>query len=146
MVNRHSIDYHPNILGLTTRIHLLIFLDSSELCFPSEYLFNSLSSLLFHHGLMVFRLLENPFVTQKIESPSPWQREITHPRGSAFSNIPPSLSTGRYLQKKRKELIWMLMETSSGEILMITASWFLYKRKPVRVEIHQKSVTEMPIL
>ena len=38
------------------------------------------------------------------------------------------------------------METSCGETLMITASWFLYKRKPVRVEIHQKSVTEMPIL
>ena len=36
-------------------------------------------------------------------------------------------------------------ETSAGEILLIATSWFLSQKKHVRVEINQKSVTEMAI-
>ena len=40
----------------------------------------------------------------------------------------------------------MFTETSSGDIQTIVPFWFLQKKVPVRVEIHQKSVTEMSIL
>ena len=41
----------------------------------------------------------------------------------------------------------MYTETSTDEINMIIASWFLReKKKPTRVEIYQKSVMEMPIV
>ena len=40
----------------------------------------------------------------------------------------------------------MYTATSTAEILMIVTSWFLWKKKPVRVEIYQKRVNEGSIL
>ena len=39
----------------------------------------------------------------------------------------------------------MFTEISSGDIQTIVPFWFLQKKVPVRVEIHQKSVMEMSI-
>ena len=40
----------------------------------------------------------------------------------------------------------MFKETRTDEIIMFATSYFLQKKKPVRVEIFQKSFTDMPIL
>ena len=42
--------------------------------------------------------------------------------------------------KKVKKPTWINTETRSAEILMIVASWFLQKKKFVRIEIHKKIV------
>ena len=46
MVNKNSLDYHPSSSGLTSRIHLLIFLlNSLELYLSPEHWFNFLANL-----------------------------------------------------------------------------------------------------
>ena len=40
----------------------------------------------------------------------------------------------------------MYIETSTDEIIVIAVSCFLWKKNPVRIEIYQKSVKDMPIL
>ena len=40
----------------------------------------------------------------------------------------------------------MFIETRTDEIIMIATSYFLWKKKPARVEIFQKSVTDMSFL
>ena len=77
MANEHSVDYHPSLLGLTTRVHPLIFLHLSL-----EFLGK------------IFKFIENVFAGQKFESRhfyscllnspqvliiTPKQKGITHP-------------------------------------------------------------------
>ena len=40
----------------------------------------------------------------------------------------------------------MFIKTRTDEIIMIATSCFLWKKKPVRVDIFKKSATDMPIL
>ena len=40
----------------------------------------------------------------------------------------------------------MYTETNSGEITETLAFWFFERKNPVRIEIYQKSLTEMLIL
>ena len=77
MANEHSVDYHPSLLGLTSRVHPLIFLHLSL-----EFLGK------------IFKFIENVFAGQKFESrhfyscllnspqvliTTPKQKGITHP-------------------------------------------------------------------
>ena len=74
MLNEHAVDYHPSPSEFTSRIHPLIFL-----CTPKGFILQNISwffsqTSLSHHDwkkcfkFMVLRLLENTFVSQRIES------------------------------------------------------------------------------
>ena len=72
MVNEHIVNYHPSPSELTSRIHPLIFLWTPEGYISPEYLLNFFSNLFtppwFRKSFkfMVLRLLENIFVSQKL--------------------------------------------------------------------------------
>ena len=71
MVNEHTGDYHTSLSELTSRIHLLIFLRiPNGFIFSPECFLNFFSNLYFApcFKFMVLRLLENAFVSQKVES------------------------------------------------------------------------------
>ena len=74
MVNKHTVDYHPSPSEFTSRIHLLIFLWTPKGFISPEHCWNFFSNLYIPSWLqkifkfMVLRLLENTFVSQKIES------------------------------------------------------------------------------
>ena len=74
MVNEYTVNYHPSPSEFTSRIHPLIFLWTPKgFVFP-EYFLNFFSNLytppwlLQSFKCMVLRLLENTFVSHKIES------------------------------------------------------------------------------
>ena len=72
MVNEHTVDYHPSPSEFTSRIDPLIFLWISKGFISPEFFLNFFSKLHTppwlqkHFKLMVLRLLENTFVSQKI--------------------------------------------------------------------------------
>ena len=74
MVNKHTVDYHPSPSELTSRIHPLIFLWTLKKFLSPEYFLNFFSNLYIPPWLrksfkfMVLRLLENTFVSEKLES------------------------------------------------------------------------------
>ena len=74
MVNKHTVIYHPSPSELTSRVHPLIFLWTLKVFIPPDYFLNFFSNLYIAPWLrksfkfMVLRLLENTFVSQKIES------------------------------------------------------------------------------
>ena len=94
MVNKHTVDYHPSPLQLTSRIHPLIFLWTPNGFISPELFLNFFPKPVYStmvaesFKFMVLRLLANTFVSQKIESVhfytrsqaklSPRQKEITH--------------------------------------------------------------------
>ena len=75
IVNKHTVDYHPSSSEFTSRIHPLIFLWTLKgFIFSPECFLNFFSNLYFvpwqwkSFKFMVLRLLENAFVSQKVES------------------------------------------------------------------------------
>ena len=74
MVNEHTLDYHPSLSELTSKINLLIFLSTPNGFISSEYFLYFFSIPYvppwFQKSFksMVLRLLANTFVSQKIES------------------------------------------------------------------------------
>ena len=117
MVNKDNGDYHPGLSGVTSTIHTLRFLYPLREFYPSpEYLLDFLSNLYLARlkkisKFVMFRLLENTFACQKIESnhfyscpepqaklsprflsSRPRQRETTHSPQEKFSrkSIPPA--------------------------------------------------------
>ena len=73
MVNEQIVDYHPSLSELTSRIHHLMFLWTPKgFIFSPEYFLNLLSNLYTavaeSFKFIGLRLLENAFVSQKIES------------------------------------------------------------------------------
>ena len=74
MINWHTVNYHPSPSTLTSRVHLLIFLWTPKGFISPEYFLNFFSNVYIAPWLqksfifMVLRLLENTFVSQKIES------------------------------------------------------------------------------
>ena len=75
MVNEHTVDYHPSPSELTSRIHPLVFLWTTKgFIFSPQYFLNLIWNLYIAPWLRksfkftVLRLLENTFVSQKIES------------------------------------------------------------------------------
>ena len=75
MVNKHTVDFHPNPSSSTSSIHPLIFLWTAKVFVSAESFFNFLLNLYIPPCLresfkfMVLRLLANIFVSQKIEFP-----------------------------------------------------------------------------
>ena len=119
MVNKHTVDYHPSPLELTSKIHTLIFLLTCKWFVSPEYFLNFFSSLFIPPWLLksfnfiVLKLLENTFVSQKIESvhfyschqtkltprylPSPLQAEgnyLFHPTNVFWKSIFPQQKGG----------------------------------------------------
>ena len=94
MVNKHTVNYHPSLSELTSRIHCLIFPWVPEGFTAPKYFLNFFSnlyiSLWFQKSFkfIMLRLLEDTFLSQKIESVhfcscpkakfSPRQKKITH--------------------------------------------------------------------
>ena len=74
IVNKHTVDYHPSPSQLVSRVHSLIFLWTLKGFISSESFFNFFMDLYIPLYLrksfkfIVLRLLENIFVSQKIES------------------------------------------------------------------------------
>ena len=56
-------------------------------------------------------------------------------------------SAALWIQKSQEaiEIALMFIETRTDEVVMIATSCVLWKNKTVRVEIFQKSFTDMPI-
>ena len=74
MINEHTVNYHSSPSELTLRIHPLIFLWTPKgFIFSPKCFLNFFSNLYFApcqwktFKLMVLRLLENAFVSQKVE-------------------------------------------------------------------------------
>ena len=74
-INKHTVDYHPSPSSLTSRIHHLIFLWTPKGFISPEYSLNFFFKpvylspwLMKSFEFTVLRLLENTFVSQKIES------------------------------------------------------------------------------
>ena len=80
MANEHTVDYHPSPSEFTSRIHSGLFLWTPKGFISPEYFLNFLSNLYIPPWLqksfkfMVLRLLENTFVSQKIESVYSWSQ------------------------------------------------------------------------
>ena len=112
MVNEHTVDNYPSPLGLTSRIRSLIFWCTSEgfisptktfVEFSLKFVYPAMVEKTFK--FIVFRFLENAFVSQKLESISfyscprsknvpqvliitPIQREITSfTQAEVFENL-----------------------------------------------------------
>ena len=124
MVNEHTADYHPSPSELTSRIHPLIFLRTPKgFIFSPEYFLNFFSNLYITPWLrknfkfMVLRLLENAFVSQKIESvhfyfipyANIFPRFLSLPQAGGNYPFPPhnafcifSEQTGRRIMKLKK--------------------------------------------
>ena len=74
MVKEHAVNYHPSPSESTSRIHLIFLLTPKGFIFSPEYFLIFFSNLYIAPWLqkifkfMVLRLLENAFVSQKIES------------------------------------------------------------------------------
>ena len=86
MVNEHIVNYHPSPSEFTSSIHPLIFLWTPKGLISPEYFLNFFSNLYIPPGLqksikfMVLQLLENAFVSQKIESVYLWPQTKLSPR------------------------------------------------------------------
>ena len=74
MVNKHTVDYHPSRLPLTSRIHPLIFLWTPKRVYLSRIFLQFFLIPVYpamvaeKFKFMVLRLLANGFASQKIES------------------------------------------------------------------------------
>ena len=74
IVNKYTVDYHASPSELTSRTHPLIFPWTPRVLYSLQNILNFFSNLYIAPWLqkmlkfMVFRLLENAFVSQKIES------------------------------------------------------------------------------
>ena len=70
MLNKHTVDYHPNPSQLTPRIHPLIFLWTFKGFISPKYLFNFFSNLYISQWLrksfkfMMLRLLANKYICE----------------------------------------------------------------------------------
>ena len=121
IVNEHNVDYHPERLGLTWRMHPLIAYDLLRaFSVPPEYLLNFILNLYIPQWFgnlfksMVFRLFGDAFVSQK--------REFIHFRSSLqrktfpqVLNIASSQTKGNYYV-----LFWKLnLSAGGGEETMI---------------------------
>ena len=125
MVNKHTVDYHPSPSELTSRIHPLIFLWTLKKFLSPEYFLNFFSNLYIPPWLrksfkfMVLRLLENTFVSEKLESVyfysypqaklSPWslssplQAEENYPfppNSACLKSVFPKQKVGRVMDLK----------------------------------------------
>ena len=108
MINKHTLDYHPSHSQLISKVHPLIFLWTRKGFISLEFFLNFFPNLYTPPWLwrsfkfIVFRLLANIFVSQKIKSLhfyscpraklsprflslSPREKEITHSSRAAFS-------------------------------------------------------------
>ena len=105
MINRHTVDYHPSLSQLTSKIHPFLFLWTRNGFISPEYFLIFFSNLYIPPWLqksfkfMVLRLLANTFVNQRVESvhfySCPEQNSppcsYHYPKGSTKFPIPPEL-------------------------------------------------------
>ena len=105
MINRHTVDYHPSLSQLTSKIHPFLFLWTRNGFISPEYFLIFFSNLYIPPWLqksfkfMVLRLLANTFVNQRVESvhfySCPEQNSppcsYHYPKGRTKFPIPPKL-------------------------------------------------------
>ena len=109
MVNKHTVDYHPSPSEFTSRINLLIFLWTPKGFISPEHFWNFFSNLYIPSWLqksfkfMVLRLLENTFVSQKIESVYWWPQAKLSPR---FLSSPLQTEGNYPFPQKSGEGLW----------------------------------------